>query len=71
MPPMIREVKFKDNREAVVAEWYYARHADELTTRKYADLLSYARDQVNDNLSDGEFLDIVIDLYDHGISYFS
>lgn len=72
MPPMIREVKLKDDREAVVAEWYYARHANELTTtRKYADLLSYARDQVNGNLSDGEILDIVIDLYDHGISYFS
>ena len=68
----IREVRFKDNREAVVAEWYYAQHASELfTTRKYADLLSYARDQVNGNLSDGEILDIVIDLYDHGVSYFS
>ena len=68
----IREVKFKDNREAVVADWYYGQHASELyTTKAYATLLDYARDQVNENLSDGEILDIVIDLYDNGVAYFN
>lgn len=68
----IREVKFKDNREAVVADWYYGQHASELsTTKTYATLLDYARDQVNGNLSDGEILDIAIDLYDNGVAYFN
>lgn len=68
----IREVKFKDNREAIVADWYYAQHASELfTTKAYATLLDYARDQVNSNFSDGEILDIVIDLHDKGVAYFN
>lgn len=66
----IREVKFKDNHEAIVADWYYAQHASELsTTKTYATLLDYARDQVNSNFSDGEILDIVIDLHDNGVAY--
>lgn len=68
----IREVKFKDNREAVIADWYYAQHASELfTTKEYETLTDFMRDQVYGNLSDGECLDISIDLYDRGISYFN
>lgn len=68
----IREVKFKDNREAIVADWYYGQHVSELfTTKAYANLLDYAKDQVNSNYSDGEILDIVIDLHDNGVAYFN
>lgn len=67
----IREVKFKDGSEAVIADWYYGQHASELcTTAAWATLTDYLRDQVNGNLSDGECLDIVMELYDDGISKF-
>ena len=75
MRTTIREVKFKDGKEAVVADWYYAQHANELATiKEYATLESYMQDITDDftseaYMSDGECLDIAIELYDRGIAY--
>ena len=70
----VRWVVFKDNREAIVANWYYAQHSDCHVKEIYPTLESYLRDVTNDYtdegyMSDGECLDLAIDLYDKGIAY--
>ena len=70
----VRWVVFKDNKEAVVANWYYAQHSDCHVKRTYATLESYMQDITDDFTdegyrSDGECLDLAIELYDKGIAY--
>ena len=70
----VRWVVFKDNKEAIVANWYYAQHGDCYVKETYATLESYLRDVTNDYtdegyMSDGECLDLAVELYDKGIAY--
>ena len=70
----IRHVVFKDNCEALVADWYYMQHADCFIKKTYATLESYIQDITDDftseaYMSDGECLDLAIELYDRGIAY--
>ena len=70
----VRWVVFKDNREAIMADWYYAQHADCFIKKMYSSLESYMQDITDDftdegYMSDGECLDIAIELYDKGIAY--
>lgn len=70
----VRWVVFKDNKEAIVANWYYAQHSDCHVKKTYATLESYMQDITDDftdeaYMSDGECLDIAIELYDKGIAY--
>lgn len=70
----VRRVVFKDNKEAIVANWYYAQHSDCYVKKVYATLESYMQDITDDftdeaYMSDGECLDLAIELYDKGIAY--
>lgn len=70
----IRHVVFRDNREAIVSNWYYAQHSDCYVKKMYATLESYMQDITDDftseaYMSDGECLDMAIELYDRGIAY--
>ena len=72
----IRHVVFKDNREALVADWYYMQHADCFIKEVFENLLQYMESTTEEYwgdkaLSGGECLDIAIELYDKGISYLS
>lgn len=71
MRTSIREVKWGTgtNTTAIVTDWWYAMNADKCEiVRAWATLEAYMRDQVNSSLSDGECLDIAIELFDDGIS---
>lgn len=70
----LRWVVFRNNKEAIVANWYYAQHSDCYIKEIYPTLESYLRDITNDYtdegyMSDGECLDLAVDLYDKGIAY--
>lgn len=70
----LRWVVFKDNKEAIVANWYYAQHSDCYVKKTYATLERYTQDTTDDftseaYMSDGECLDLAIELYDKGIAY--
>lgn len=70
----IRRVVFKDNKEAIVANWYYAQHSDCHVKKVYATLMEYIESTTEEYwddeiMSDGECLDIAIELYDKGIAY--
>ena len=71
MRTSIREIKWgtKTNTTAIVTDWWYAMNADKCEIIKaYATMEAFMRDQVNSNFSDGECLDIAIELFDNGIS---
>lgn len=70
----IRHVVFRDNKEAIVSNWYYTQHSDCYIKKIYATLESYMQDITDDftseaYMSDGECLEIAIELYDRGIAY--
>lgn len=70
----VRWVVFKDNKEAIVANWYYTQHSDCHVKKAYATLESYMQDITDDYtdeayMSDGECLDLAVELYDRGIAY--
>ena len=75
MRTTIRQVKFKNGKEAIIADWYYGQHASELYTEaQYATLTDYIKDISGDfmdesYMSDGECLDLSMELYDKGIAY--
>lgn len=63
----VRWVVFKDNKEAIVANWYYAQHGDCFVKKVYATLESYMQDITDDYteegyMSDGEILDLLCDM---------
>lgn len=70
----LRLVVFKDNREALVSNWYYAQHGDCYVKETYPTLESYLRNITDDYtdegyMSEGECLDLAVELYDKGIAY--
>lgn len=71
----VRWVVFGDNREAIVANWwYYIQHSDCYVKEIYPTLESYMQDITDDYteegyMSEGECLDLAVELYDKGIAY--
>lgn len=70
----VRWVVFKNNKEAIVSNWYYAQHSDCYVKKAYATLESYMQDITDDYtdeayMSEGECLDLAVELYDKGIAY--
>ena len=75
MNTKIRLVKTDNGYDAVVSNWYYNKSTQGMeVVKEYATLESYMRDITDDftseaYMSDGECLEIAIELYDRGIAY--
>ena len=75
MNTKIRLVKTDNGYDAVVSNWYYNKSTQGMeVVKEYATLESYMQDITDDftseaYMSDGECLDIAIELYDRGIAY--
>lgn len=72
---VVRKVKTRNSNEAIVADWYWGQHANELAVKEtHKNLLEFMESTTeeywdNEVLSDGECLDLAIELYDKGIAY--
>lgn len=75
MSTKIRLVKTDNGHDAVVPDWYFKKQTQGMqVVKEYATLESYMQDTTDDftseaYMSDGECLDIAIELYDRGIAY--
>lgn len=75
MTTKIRLVKTDNGYDAVVSDWYFKKQTQGMqVVKEYATLESYMQDITDDftsesYMSDGECLDLVIELYDRGIAY--
>lgn len=75
MNTKIRLVKTDNGYDAVVSSWYYTKSTQGMeVVKEYATLESYMQDTTDDftseaYMSDGECLDVAIELYDKGIAY--
>lgn len=75
MNAKIRLVKTDYGNDAVVSNWYFKKQTQGVrVVKEYATLESYIQDITDDftseaYMSDGECLDIAIELYDRGIAY--
>lgn len=75
MNTKIRLVKTDNGNDAVVSNWYFKKQTQGMqVVKEYATLESYMQDITDDftseaYMSDGECLDIAIELYDRGIAY--
>ena len=75
MSTKIRLVKTDNGYDAVVSNWYYNKSTQGMqVVKEYATLERYMQDTTDDftseaYMSDGECLDIAIELYDRGIAY--
>lgn len=75
MNTKIRLVKTNNGNDAVVSDWYFKKQTQGMqVVKEYETLESYMQDITDDftdeaYMSDGECLDIAIELYDRGIAY--
>lgn len=75
MNTKIRVVKTDNGYDAVVSDWYFKKQTQGMqAVKEYATLESYMQDITDDftdeaYMSDGECLDLAIELYDKGIAY--
>lgn len=75
MSTKIRLVKTDNGNDAIVSNWYFKKQTQGMqVVKEYATLESYMQDITDDftdeaYMSDGECLDIAIELYDRGIAY--
>lgn len=75
MNTKIRLVKTDNGYDAVVSNWYYNKSTQGMeVVKEYATLENYMQDITDDftdeaYMSDGECLDVAIELYDKGIAY--
>lgn len=75
MDTKIRLVKTNNGNDAVVSDWYFKKQTQGMqVVKEYATLESYMQDITDDftdeaYMSDGECLDLAIELYDRGIAY--
>lgn len=75
MNTKIRTVKTDNGYDAVVSDWYFSKQTQGMqVVKEYATLESYMQDTTDDftseaYMSDGECLDLAIELYDKGIAY--
>lgn len=75
MTTKIRLVKTDNGYDAVVSDWYFKKQTRGMqVVKEYATLESYMQDITDDftdegYMSDGECLDLAIELYDKGIAY--
>lgn len=75
MNTKIRLVKTDNGYDAVVSDWYSKKQTQGMqVVKEYATLERYMQDITDDYtdeayMSDGECLDVAIELYDKGIAY--
>lgn len=75
MTTKIRLVKTDNGYDAVVSDWYFKKQTQGMqVVKEYATLERYMQDITDDftdeaYMSDGECLDLAIELYDRGIAY--
>ena len=64
----LRRVDIRD-KSAMVADWWYSQHASECYTRiTYPDAQAFI-EHCDSSISDGECVDMLVELYDKGILY--
>lgn len=75
MDTKIRLVKTDNGYDAVVSDWYFKKQTQGMqVVKEYATLERYMQDITDDftnegYMSEGECLDVAIELYDRGIAY--
>lgn len=75
MRSTIRVVKTLFGNDAIVADWRYQLHpADYKIEKEYSSITACVKDATDDftdesYMSDGEWLDVVMELYDNGIAF--
>lgn len=75
MNTKIRLVKTDNGNDAIVSNWYFKKQTQGMqVVKEYATLESYMQDITDDftseaYMSDGECLELAIELYDRGIAY--